>query len=178
MVGLNPEFAHETMSGLSFHHAVAQTLWHGKLFHIDLNAQRIGKYDQDFRFGSEGIRDAFYLVRLLEDVGLGRHAPLRRARLPHRGRRRRVGLRAGLHAHLPDPARRRRAASTTTPRSGRRSGRQADRLGEPRCRAAPPEGIAVVRAEVAGYDEAALGSQGYGHERLDQLVTELLLGVR
>ena len=70
MVGLNPEFAHETMSGLSFHHAVAQTLWHGKLFHIDLNAQRIGKYDQDFRFGSEGIRDAFYLVKLLEDAGV------------------------------------------------------------------------------------------------------------
>src|SRR5436190_22259130 len=68
MVGLNPEFAHETMSGLNFTHAVAQTLWHGKLFHIDLNAQRIGKYDQDFRFGSEGIRDAFYLVKLLEDA--------------------------------------------------------------------------------------------------------------
>src|SRR5262245_22830063 len=69
MVGVNPEFAHETMSGLSFHHAVAQALWHGKLFHIDLNAQRPGKYDQDFRFGSEGIRDAFYLVKLLEDAG-------------------------------------------------------------------------------------------------------------
>ena len=69
MVGLNPEFAHETMSGLSFHHAVAQCLWHGKLFHIDLNAQRIGKFDQDFRFGSEGIRDAFYLVKLLEESG-------------------------------------------------------------------------------------------------------------
>ncbi len=48
MVGVNPEFAHETMSGLSFHHAVAQVLWQGKLFHIDLNAQRPGKYDQDF----------------------------------------------------------------------------------------------------------------------------------
>ena len=68
MVGLNPEFAHETMSGLSFHHAVAQTLWSGKLFHIDLNGQVPGKYDQDFRFGSEGIRDAFYLVKLLEDA--------------------------------------------------------------------------------------------------------------
>ena len=68
MVGLNPEFAHETMSGLSFSQAVAQTLWHGKLFHIDLNAQRIGKFDQDFRFGSEGIRDAFYVVKLLEDA--------------------------------------------------------------------------------------------------------------
>ncbi len=69
MVGLNPEFAHETMSGLNFTHGVAQALWHEKLFHIDLNAQRIGKFDQDFRFGSEGIRDAFYLVRLLEDSG-------------------------------------------------------------------------------------------------------------
>ena len=67
MVGVNPEFAHETMSGLSFTHAIAQTLWHGKLFHIDLNAQRPGKYDQDFRFGSEGIRDAFYVVKLLEE---------------------------------------------------------------------------------------------------------------
>ena len=72
MVGLNPEFAHETMSGLNVTHGVAQALWHDKLFHIDLNAQRIGKFDQDFRFGSEGIRDAFYLVRLLEDSGLGR----------------------------------------------------------------------------------------------------------
>ena len=93
MVGLNPEFAHETMSGLSFSHAVAQTLWHGKLFHIDLNAQRIGKFDQDFRFGSEGIRDAFYVVKLLEDAALGRDAPLRRPPLPDRGQRRRLGLR-------------------------------------------------------------------------------------
>jgi len=69
MVGLNPEFAHETMSGLSFHQAVAQTLWAGKLFHIDLNAQVPGKYDQDFRFGSEGLKDAFFLVRLLEGSG-------------------------------------------------------------------------------------------------------------
>ena len=57
------------MSGLSFSQAVAQALWQDKLFHIDLNAQRIGKFDQDFRFGSEGIRDAFYVVKLLEDAG-------------------------------------------------------------------------------------------------------------
>ena len=68
MVGLNPEFAHETMSGLSFHHGVAQALWADKLFHIDLNGQVPSKYDQDFRFGSEGVRDAFYLVKLLEDA--------------------------------------------------------------------------------------------------------------
>src|SRR3954454_852725 len=69
MVGVNPEFAHETMSGLNFHHAVAQTLWAGKLFHIDLNGQRAGKFDQDYRFASEGVRDAFYTVKLLEDAG-------------------------------------------------------------------------------------------------------------
>ena len=69
MVGVNPEVAHETMAGLSFLHAVAQAIWAGKLFHIDLNGQRIGRYDQDFRFGAVGIKDAFFLVKLLEDSG-------------------------------------------------------------------------------------------------------------
>jgi xylose isomerase len=69
MVGLNPEVAHETMSGLSFYQGVAQTIWQNKLFHIDLNDQRIGRFDQDFRFGSEGIKDHFFLVRLLENSG-------------------------------------------------------------------------------------------------------------
>jgi xylose isomerase len=69
MVGLNPETAHETMSGLSFYHAVARTLWHSKLFHIDLNGQKIGRYDQDLRVGSEGLKDAFFLVKLLEESG-------------------------------------------------------------------------------------------------------------
>ncbi|HZM01357.1 MAG TPA: xylose isomerase, partial [Planctomycetota bacterium] len=66
MVGVNPEVAHETMSGLSMAHAVAQALEDGKLFHIDLNAQKIGRYDQDLRFGSEDVKGAFLLVRLLE----------------------------------------------------------------------------------------------------------------
>jgi xylose isomerase len=66
MVGVNPEVAHENMSGLSFVHAVAQAMEADKLFHIDLNAQRIGRYDQDLRFGSEDQRGAFLLVRLLE----------------------------------------------------------------------------------------------------------------
>ena len=69
MVGVNPEFAHETMAGLSFHHGVAQALWQDKLFHIDLNDQKIGRYDQDLRFGSESIKDQFFLVRLLEQSG-------------------------------------------------------------------------------------------------------------
>ncbi len=69
MVGLNPEVAHETMAGLSFYQGVAQALWQNKLFHIDLNDQKIGRYDQDLRFGSEGIKDDFMLVRLLEASG-------------------------------------------------------------------------------------------------------------
>jgi xylose isomerase len=66
MVGVNPEVAHENMSGLSFVHAVAQAMEAKKLFHIDLNAQKIGRYDQDLRFGSEDLKQAFLLVRLLE----------------------------------------------------------------------------------------------------------------
>ena len=69
MVGVNPEVAHETMAGLNFNHAVGQALWAGKLFHIDLNAQRIGRYDQDFRFGAEDLKEQFLLVRLLENAG-------------------------------------------------------------------------------------------------------------
>ena len=69
MVGVNPEVAHETMAGLSFHHGVGQALWAGKLFHIDLNGQRIGRYDQDFRFGAEDLKENFLLVRLLERAG-------------------------------------------------------------------------------------------------------------
>jgi xylose isomerase len=67
MVGVNPEFAHETMSGLSFYHAVAQALEAGKLFHIDLNGQKPGRYDQDYRFGQEDYKQNFFLVKLLED---------------------------------------------------------------------------------------------------------------
>jgi len=69
MVGLNPEVAHETMAGLNFMHAVAQAWDADKLFHIDLNDQVIGRYDQDFRFASNSYKQAFFLVKFLEDVG-------------------------------------------------------------------------------------------------------------
>lgn len=170
MVGLNPEFAHETMSGLSFAHAVAQTLWHGKLFHIDLNAQRIGKFDQDFRFGSEGIRDAFYLVRLLEDSGWEgiRHfdAHAYRTEDPEgvwdfaRGCMR-------TYLILKDKAERMRNDEEI--QQAMRTA-MVDRLAE------PTGPLSSVRA--ATFDEEALAVRGYGHERLDQLVMELLLGVR
>ena len=69
MVGVNPEFAHETMAGLNFVHGVAQALEANKLFHIDLNDQQPGRYDQDFRFASENPKRAFFLIKLLEDSG-------------------------------------------------------------------------------------------------------------
>ncbi len=173
MVGLNPEFAHETMSGLSFTHGVAQALWHGKLFHIDLNGQRIGRYDQDFRFGSEGIRDAFYLVRLLEDSGWGgmRHFDAHPYRTEDA-----EGVwefaRGCMRTYLMLADKARRFREDTDIRAAL-SEAQADRLAEP---TRPPGGLEEIRG--ADYDEAGLAAQGYGNERLDQLVTELLLGTR
>ena len=177
MVGLNPEFAHETMSGLNFTHAVAQTLWHGKLFHIDLNAQRIGKYDQDFRFGSEGIRDAFHLVKLLEDSGWDgmRHFDAHPYRTESaegvwdfaRGCMRTYLILAEKVARFHEDAEIAEALATT----------RVAQLAEPTSPdGSSPDALAAIRSE--RFDTDALGQQGYGHERLDQLVTELLLGVR
>ncbi len=177
MVGLNPEFAHETMSGLSFNHAVAQTLWADKLFHIDLNAQRIGKYDQDFRFGSEGVRDAFYTVKLLEDSGWDgcRHFDAHAYRTENldgvwdfargcmrtylilRDKARRFHLDSEIQAAMLEA----RVAAILEPT-------MPDGVG--------PEAIAALRDESISADE--LGAVGYGLERLDQLVNELLLGIR
>jgi len=179
MVGLNPEFAHETMSGLNFTHAVAQTLWHGKLFHIDLNAQRIGKYDQDFRFGSEGIRDAFHLVRLLEDTGWEgmRHFDAH----PYRTEdadgvwdfaagcmRTYLMLAAKAERYRTDPAIQEALATA----------RQAELALPTSPEGLGPDAIDTLRRSARSLDEEALAEIGYGHERLDQLVTELLIGVR
>ena len=185
MVGVNPEFAHETMSGLSLHLGVAQALWAGKLFHIDLNAQRPGKFDQDFRFGSEGIRDAFYLVKLLEESGYTgmRHFDAHAYRTEDasgvwdfaRGCMRTYLIladRARRFAADPEIAEALAAASAAgiheeTVPGGATSGAAVSALRD------------RVREEAA--DPAwlhALATRGYGMERLDQLVNELLLGVR
>ena len=161
------------MSGLSFHHAVAQTLWHGKLFHIDLNAQRPGKYDQDFRFGSEGIRDAFYLVKLLEDVGYDgmRHFDAHPYRTEDEAGvwdfargciRTYLILRDKARRFHEDPAI--QAALATA------------KVAELAVPTGPDGGIAALRDNRP--DPVALAQSGLGLERLDQLVNELLLGVR
>ena len=173
MVGLNPEFAHETMSGLSFSQAVAQTLWHDKLFHIDLNAQRIGKFDQDFRFGSEGIRDAFYVVKLLEDArwdGM-RHFDAHPYRTEDSD-----GVwdfaRGCMRTYLILADKARRFHEDTEIQDALRTTKAAE-LAQP---TAGEGGLDDILS--SDYDEDALAAQGYGNERLDQLVTELLLGVR
>jgi xylose isomerase len=177
MVGLNPEFAHETMSGLSFHHAVAQTLWAGKLFHIDLNAQRIGKFDQDFRFGSEGVRDAFYLVKLLEDSKWSgmRHFDAHAYRVEDAD-----GVWDFAHGCmrsyliLKDKARRFHEDREI---QAALADAKAAQLSEPTMPDGhSPAAIASLRREDFPVD--VLAAQGYRHERLDQLVTELLLGIR
>jgi xylose isomerase len=179
MVGLNPEFAHETMSGLSFSHAVAQTLWHGKLFHIDLNAQRIGKYDQDFRFGSEGIRDAFYTVKLLEDSHWEgpRHfdAHAYRTEDPE-------GVwdfaRGCMRTYLILRDKVNRFHRDADIAEALRTARRAD-IAEPTSPGGlGADALADLRSHAGDIAEDQLAGIGYGHERLDQLVTELLLGVR
>ena len=156
-------------------HAVAQALWAGKLFHIDLNAQQIGRYDQDFRFGAQDLVQNFHLVRLLEDSGYQGPAALRRPRLPLRGRRGRVGLRRRLHAHVPaagpQGARVRRVARHPARRSPRRA-----------CPTSPQPTVGAYDAGTAAHPGRgvagleALAVRGYGNERLDQAVVDLLLG--
>jgi xylose isomerase len=172
LVGLNPEVAHETMAGLSFHHAVGQALWAGKLFHIDLNSQRIGRYDQDFRFGAEDLKELFLLVRLLERSGYSgpRHfdAHAYRNENPEGVWEFAAGCmrtytalaeRAAAFDELPQVKEALAAAS-------------APDLAQPSVDGDDPE---ALKAEADALD--ALAARGYHNERLDQLVVEVLMGL-
>ena len=173
MVGVNPEVAHETMAGLSFTHGVGQALWAGKLFHIDLNAQRIGRYDQDFRFGAEDLKEAFLLVRLLERAGYAgpRHFDAHAYRNEDA-----EGVwdfaRGCMRTYLALAERARRFDSLPEVQEAL-AGAGALELGEPSVDGA---GADELKAEADGLD--ALAERGYANERLDQLVVDVLLGVR
>ena len=175
-VGVNPEFAHETMSGLSFHHGVAQALWSGKLFHIDLNAQRIGRFDQDFRFGSEEVKEAFYLVHLLETSGYAgmRHFDAHPYRTDGP-----TGVwdfaRGCIRTYLILKEKAARFEADAEIQAALRVARVPD-LSTPT--KVGDGSVQELRTYVKSLDETALGQANYGHENLDQLVTELLLGVR
>jgi xylose isomerase len=173
-VGVNPEVAHETMAGLSFQHGVGQALWAGKLFHIDLNAQRIGRYDQDYRFGAEDLKEAFHLVRLLDRAGYDgplhfdahayRNADAADVRAFAEGCMSTYAALLEKARHfdaLPEVQEALEAASVAELGLSTTTG-----VGE----------AAELRA--AADDLDALAVRGYGNERLDQLAVDVLMGVR
>ena len=175
MVGVNPEVAHETMAGLSFVHGVSQALWAGKLFHIDLNGQRIGRYDQDFRFGAEDLKEAFLLVHLLETSGYDgvRHfdAHAYRSEDPDGVWDFAAGC---MRTYLALASKSRQFLESDAIRAAREAAR-VDELAQPSVGPYSPEGAQSLLDEDADLDR--LAAHGYGNERLDQLVVELLLGV-
>jgi xylose isomerase len=176
MVGVNPEVAHETMAGLSFQHAVAQALWAGKLFHIDLNAQRIGRYDQDFRFGAVGLKDAFFVVKLLEDAGYEgpRHFDARPLRTENED-----GIwdfAAGcMRTYLALAEKARRFDADAEIRAALAAAKVPE-LAQPTVGGYSREAVDELLAEQ--HDLALLGARAGSNERLDQLVIDLLLGLR
>ena len=177
MVGVNPEVAHEQMAGLNVVHVVAQALEAGKLFHIDLNDQKFGRFDQDLRFGSESIKTLFFLVKLLEDSGYDgpRHfdAHAYRTESPDgvwdfaRGCMR-------TYLILKDKARQfeEDAEIQALLAEVGVAGPADAALLRPYSR----DVLTALRAKT--FDRAALASRRLPYERLDQLVVELLLGTR
>jgi xylose isomerase len=172
LVGLNPEVAHETMAGLSFHHAVGQALWAGKLFHIDLNGQRIGRYDQDFRFGAEDLKETFLLVRLLERAGYDgpRHfdAHAYRNENPEGV----WDFAAGCMRTYTALAERARAFDELPAVKEALATASAPDLALASVDGDSPD---MLKAEADALDE--LATRGYYNERLDQLVVEVLMGL-
>jgi xylose isomerase len=173
MVGLNPEVAHETMAGLNFLHGVAQAWEMGKLFHIDLNDQVIGRYDQDFRFGAANLKGAFFLVKFLEDVGYD--GPLHFDAHAFR-----TEDYAGVKAFAAGCMRTYLILKAKARQWNADADIQALRAeinaGDQTPLAFSPEAAAELKAR--SFDRAALGARGLAYERLDQLTVELLLGVR
>jgi xylose isomerase len=174
LVGLNPEVGHEQMAGLNVVHGVAQALWAGKLFHIDLNGQHGMKFDQDLRFGAADVKSAFFLVDLLESAGYDgpRHFDFKPPRVEDADgvwtsaagcMRTYLILRERAAAFRADPEVREameasRVHELTTPTLG------------------DDESVAELRAEA--FDVERAGQRGMHYERLDQLAIEHLLGAR
>ncbi len=173
MVGVNPEVAHETMAGLNFLHAVAQAWDAGKLFHIDLNDQVIGRYDQDFRFGAQNLKVAFFLVQFLESVGYdgSRHFDAHAYRTADADDVK-AFARGCMRTYLILKEKARRFAEDNEIQGLLTQIRAQDAATEPYSR----ETAQALSARV--FDRQALGARGQPYEALDQLVIELLLGVR
>jgi xylose isomerase len=175
MVGVNPEVAHEHMIGLNFYHVVAQAIEAGKLFHIDLNDQKPGRFDQDLRFGSESIKGMFFLVKLLEESGYDgpRHFDAHAYRTEDAS-----GVwefaRGCMRSYLilKDKAKRFcQDAEIQALLAEIRQPREQESTG-----VYTRERASEIRAWP--FDRQALAARALPYERLDQLVIDLLLGVR
>lgn len=177
MVGVNPEVAHEHMAGINFMHGVAQAWDAGKLFHIDLNDQYPGRYDQDFRFGARDIKAAFYLVKFLEDVGYdgSRHFDAHAYRTEdYEGVKDFARGCMRTYLVLKEKAARFNADSeiqSLLKEVNADDGSMSGYFGK-----YTPEKAKSLKAQA--FDRPAIGARGLQYERLDQLTVELLLGVR
>ena len=176
MCGVNPEVAHEHMAGLNFVHQVAAALEAGKLFHIDLNDQEFGRYDQDFRFGQANLKHAFFLVKLLEDYGYNgpRHFDAHALRTGDyddvkafaRGNMR-------TYMILADKAKRWNADREI--QAIVKEVNQADGVS---MLTKKFSGANAKKLLAANLDRVKLAAEPLAYERLDQLTMELLMGVR
>jgi xylose isomerase len=174
MVGVNPEIAHEHMAGLNALHAVAQAWEAGKLFHIDLNDQHPGRYDQDLRFGSATPKAMFWLVKFLEDVGYSgpRHFDAH-------------AYRTEDLEGVKDFARGCMRTYLILKEKAERWNQDAEIQAILSALGAPGYGeLERYSPQYAqnmlsrNFDRAALAAKGYQYEKLDQLTMEVLLGVR
>ncbi|MFF0220237.1 xylose isomerase [Streptomyces vinaceus] len=177
LFGVNPETGHEQMAGLNFPHGIAQALWAGKLFHIDLNGQSGIKYDQDLRFGAGDLRQAFWLVDLLESAPYTgpRHFDFKPPRTEDAD-----GVWASAAGCMRNYLilKERAAAFRADPEV--RAALAASRLGELALPTAADglRGLLADRSCYEEFDREAAATRGMAFEHLDQLALDHLLGAR
>lgn len=177
MVGVNPEVAHEHMAGLNFMHGVAQAWEAGKLFHIDLNDQYPGRYDQDLRFGSRDLKAAFYLVKFLEDVKYSgsRHFDAHAYRTEDY-----EGVKDFARGCMRTYLMLKEKAAQFNADSEIQAILAEINAEDPALAAVfgkySPEKAEAIKAH--SFDRSAIAARGLKYERLDQLTIDLLLGMR
>jgi xylose isomerase len=177
MVGVNPEVAHEHMAGINFMHGVAQAWEAGKLFHIDLNDQYPGRYDQDLRFGSRDLKAAFYLVKFLEDVGYqgSRHFDAHAYRTEdYEGVK--DFARGCMRTYLILKEKAAQFNQDQEIQTLLAEIKADDGSMDPYFGKYSPHKAQALRGHV--FDREAISLKGLRYERLDQLTIDLLLGVR
>ncbi len=176
LFGVNPEFAHETMSGLNFAHAVAQAIDAGKLFHVDLNDQKPGRFDQDLRFGAETLKTVFFLVQLLEQSGYtgSKHFDAHALRTEDE-----EGVWAFARGCMRTYLMLREKVRQFETDTEMQAALAAYRVEDPAMQALTsftPGNAATLKGQA--FDREGLGARGPGLEHIDQLTVDLLLGMR